>query len=46
MRNARGLAGRSGSGRRCGSSHLAGGGMSDETATGLSDAKLATGKGP
>jgi hypothetical protein len=46
MRDACGLPGRSGGGRRCGSAHLTSGGMSDETATGLSDAKLATSKGP
>jgi hypothetical protein len=46
MRDACGLPGGSGGGHRCGSAHLASGGMSDETAAGLSDAKLATGKGP
>ena len=46
MRDACGLPGRSGGGHRCGSAHLTSGGMSDETAAGLSDAKLATGKGP
>jgi hypothetical protein len=45
MRDACGLPGGSGGGHRCGSAHLASGGMSDETAAGLSDAKLATGKG-
>jgi hypothetical protein len=33
-------------GRRCGSTHLTSGGMSDETSAGLSDAKLAARKGP
>jgi hypothetical protein len=46
MRNARGLPGRSGGGHRCRSAQLTSGGMSDETAAGLSDAKLATSKGP
>jgi hypothetical protein len=46
MRDACGLPGRSGGGHRCGSAHLTSGGMSDETAAGLSDAKLATRKGP
>jgi hypothetical protein len=46
MRDACGLPGRSGGGHRCGSAHLTSGGMSDETAAGLSDAKLATSKGP
>jgi hypothetical protein len=46
VRDACGLSGRSGGGHRCGSAHLTSGGMSDETAAGLSDAKLATGKGP
>ena len=46
MRDACGLPGRSGGGHRCGGAHLASGGMGDETAAGLSDAKLATGKGP
>ena len=41
-----GLPGRSGGGPRCGSAHLTSGGMSDETAAGLCDAKLATSKGP
>jgi hypothetical protein len=45
MRDACGLPGRSGGGHRCGSAHVTSGGMSDETAAGLSDAKLATGKG-
>jgi hypothetical protein len=45
MRDACGLPGRAGGGRRCGSAHLTSGGMSDETAMGLSDAKLATSKG-
>jgi hypothetical protein len=39
-------AGRCGGGDRCGSAHLTSGGMSDETAAGLSDAKLATSEGP
>jgi hypothetical protein len=46
MRDACGLSGRSGGGHRCGSAHLTRGGMSDETAAGLSDAELATSKGP
>jgi hypothetical protein len=46
MRDACGLGGRSGGGHRCRSAHLTSGGMSDETAAGLSDAKLATRKGP
>jgi hypothetical protein len=46
VRDACGLPGRSGGGHRCGSAHLTSGGMSDETAAGLFDAKLATGKGP
>src|SRR5450755_3611818 len=46
MRDACGLPGRSGGGHSCGSAHLTSGGMSNETAAGLSDAKLATGKGP
>jgi hypothetical protein len=45
MRDACGLPGRSGGGHSCGSAHLTSGGMSNETAAGLSDAKLATGKG-
>jgi hypothetical protein len=45
MRDARGLPGRSGGGHRCGSADVTSGGMSDETAAGLSDANLATGKG-
>jgi hypothetical protein len=45
MRDARGLPGRSGGGHRCRSAHLTSGGVSDETAAGLSDAKLATSKG-
>ena len=46
VRDACSLPGRSGGGHRCGSAHLTSGGMSDEMAAGLSDAKLATGKGP
>ena len=46
MRDACGLPGGSGGRHRCGSAHLTSRGMSDETAAGLSDAKLATGKGP
>ena len=46
MRDACGLPGRSGGGHSCGSAHLTSGGMCNETAAGLSDAKLATGKGP
>ena len=46
MRDAGGLPGGSGGGHRCGSAHLASGGMSDETAAGLCDAKLATSKRP
>jgi hypothetical protein len=46
MRDACGLPGRSGSGHRSGSAHLTSRGMGDETAAGLSDAKLATSKGP
>ena len=46
MRDACGLPGRSGVRHRCGSAHLTSGGMSDESAAGLSDAKLATSKGP
>jgi hypothetical protein len=46
MRDACGLPGRSGGGDRCGSAHLTSGGMSGETAAGLSDAKLVTSKGP
>ncbi len=45
VRDACGLPGRSGGGHRRGSAHLTSGGMSDEPAAGLSDAKLATGKG-
>ena len=45
MRDACGLPGCSCGGHRRGSAHLTSGGMSDETAAGLSDAKLATGKG-
>jgi hypothetical protein len=45
MRDACGLPGGSGGGHRCGSAHITSGGMSDETAAGLSDAKLAPGKG-
>ena len=46
MRDARGLPGRSGGGHRCGTARLTSRGMSDETAAGLYDAKLATSKGP
>ena len=46
VRDACGLPGRSGGGHRCGRAHLTSGGMSDETAAGLSDAKLAASKGP
>jgi hypothetical protein len=46
MRDACGLPGRSGGGHRCRSAHLTSGGMSDETAAGLSDAKLAAGERP
>jgi hypothetical protein len=46
MRDACGLSGRSGGGHRRGSAHLTSGGMSDEPAAGLSDAKLAPSKGP
>jgi hypothetical protein len=46
MRDARGLPGGSGGGRRCRRAHVTSGGMSAETAAGLCDAKLATGKGP
>lgn len=46
MRDACRLPRRSGGSHRCGSAHLTSGGMSDETAARLSDAKLATGKGP
>jgi hypothetical protein len=46
MRDACGLPGRSGGGHRCGSTHPTSGGMSNETAAGLSDAKRATRKGP
>jgi hypothetical protein len=46
MRDACGLPGRSGGGYRRGCAHLTSGGMSDETAAGLSNAKLATSKGP
>ena len=46
VRNACGLPGRSGRGHCCGSAHLTSGGMSDETAAGRADVKLATGKGP
>jgi hypothetical protein len=46
MRDACRLPGRSGGGHRCGTAHLTSGGMSDETAAGLSDAKLATSKRP
>jgi hypothetical protein len=46
MRDACGLPGRAGGGHCCGSPHPTSGGMSDETAAGLSNAKLATGKGP
>jgi hypothetical protein len=45
MRDARGLSGRSGGGRRGRSAHFAGGGVSDEPAPGFRDAELATGKG-
>jgi hypothetical protein len=46
MRDACGLSGGSGGGRRCGTAHLTSGGMSDEPAAGLSDAKLAMSEGP
>jgi hypothetical protein len=46
MRDACCLPGRAGSGHRCGSAHLTRGGMSDKTASGLCDAKLATSKRP
>ncbi len=46
MRDACGLPGRSGGGHRCGTAHLTSGGVSDETAARLCDAKLATSKGP
>ena len=46
MGDARGLPGRSGGGHRCGSGHLTGGGMSDETAARFCDGKLATSNGP
>ena len=46
VRDACGLPGRSRGSHRCGSAHLTRGGMSDEAAAGLSDAKLATSKGP
>jgi hypothetical protein len=46
MRDARGLPGRSGGGHRCGTAHVTSSGVSDETAAGLRDAKLATSEGP
>ena len=46
MRDAGGLPGRSRGGHRCGRAHVTSGGMSDETAAGLCDPKLATSKGP
>ena len=46
MRNACRLASRAGGGYRYRSAYLTSAGMSDETARGLSDAKLATSKGP
>ena len=46
MRDACGLPGRSGGGHRRGSAHLTGGGMSQQAAAGLPDAKLAARKGP
>src|SRR4051794_32060805 len=46
MRDARGLPGRAGGGHRCGTAHVTSSGVSDETAAGLRDAKLATSKGP
>ena len=46
VRDACGLPGRSGGGHRRGSAHLTSGGVSDDTSPRLSDAKLATSKGP
>ena len=46
MRDACGLPGCSGGGHRCWSAHVTSGGVSDETAAGLCDAKLAARKGP
>jgi hypothetical protein len=46
MRDACGLPGRSGGGHRCGRAHPTSGGMSDETAASLCDAKLDTSEHP